>query len=220
MPGEAHAVGDGLGVEARRGTAGVGGVGDHARRARSRSDSRAWRRCRRRWRPGTACASSFCAFITSSMPCVAAERGCPSSRSASHRALSLSRSISSETSRLAWAYLIAPRLACAVFHARSSASVFTGAGGAERGEPRVEVALHAVLQHHRAVGVLALGPVGAAARAPGQEVVLRVGVDDARDVGRVDDLGALGLQHRDGVGHRLGLRLVQPAARFLLARHA
>ena len=42
------------------------------------------------------------------------------------------RSISSEMSSCDWPYLIAPAFVCAMFHSRSSVSVFTGAAGAER----------------------------------------------------------------------------------------
>ena len=52
---------------------------------------------------------------------------------------------------------------------------------------------------------------------PQQEVVLRILIDDARDVG-VDDGRAFFLEDLDRVGHRLGLRLVEAAARLLLAR--
>src|SRR5436190_603121 len=52
--------------------------------------------------------------------------------------------------------------------------------------------------------------------APQQEIVLRIRIDDARNVG-VDDGSAGFLQRLDRIGHRLGLRLVQAAARLLLA---
>src|SRR5262245_65975658 len=49
--------------------------------------------------------------------------------SASLRARSFSRSISSEMSSRDWPYLIAPAFACAWFHSRSPVSVFAGADG-------------------------------------------------------------------------------------------
>jgi hypothetical protein len=55
---------------------------------------------------------------------------------------------------------------------------------------------------------------GPSARSPQQEIVLRIRIDDARDVG-IDDDRAFLLQHFDGLGHRLRLRLVQAAARLL-----
>src|SRR5688500_8545114 len=76
--------------------------------------------------PGKNSASSLCCFITASMPCVAAS-AMSRLRSASHLARSVSRSSSSDRSRLACAYLIALRFEWAVLKARSSASVFTGA---------------------------------------------------------------------------------------------
>src|SRR5262249_57247648 len=82
---------------------------------------------------------------------------------------------------------------------------------AERGEPRVEVALHAVLQIHGAVLVLAAALVGARALTPEQEVVLRIGVDDTRDVRRIDDDGALRFQHCDRLLHRFLLIVGQAA---------
>src|SRR2546426_799765 len=50
-------------------------------------------------------------------------------RSASYRARPASTSISSEMSRFDWPNRIAPPLVCAMFHCRSSVSVFTGADG-------------------------------------------------------------------------------------------
>ena len=88
----------------------------------------------------------------------------------------------------------------------------------ERRQPGVEVALHPVLEHHRAVRVLALGVVQPAAGAPRQEVLRLVRIDDARNVGRIDDDGALTAQHVDRLGHRLRARLVQAAARLFRAR--
>ena len=85
--------------------------------------------------------------------------------------------------------------------------------GAERVEPLVEVALHAVLQVDRAVLVLAAPLVDARALAPQHEVVLRVLVDDARDVGGIDDDRALLLQHGNRLFHRLLLLVVEPTAR-------
>src|SRR6185369_3834933 len=83
---------------------------------------------------------------------------------------------------------------------------------AERLQPAVEVALHPVLQHNRAVLVLALRVVGARAAIPAQEVVLRILIDDARNVRGIDDDRALGLEDGNGVVHRLLLIGIQAVA--------
>ena len=136
------------------------------------------------------------------------------SRSACHFARSFSRSSRSELSRLACAYLIALRLACAVLNARSSASVFTGAAGPSEASHALKSRFMPYHSTDEQFG--SRGPLSHAA-APQQEVVLRILIDDARDVG-VDDGRAFFLEHLDRVGHRLGLRLVEAAARFLLSR--
>ena len=90
-------------------------------------------------------------------------------------------------SSCAWPYLIAPAFWCATFHCAQLGQRLDRRRCAERREPRVEVALHAVLEDDRAVGVPALRVVEAAADAPEQQVRRRVRRDDARDVGRIDD---------------------------------
>ena len=65
---------------------------------------------------------------------------------------------------------------------------------------------------------LPLALSSACADGPQQEVALRIGRDDARDVGRIDDDRALLLEHGDGLGHHLRLLGVQAAARSLRAR--
>ena len=85
------------------------------------------------------------------------------------------------------AYLMAPRLWCAVFHARSSASVFTGAAAPSDASQPLKSRFMPYFSTDGAVRVLALGAVGARARAPLRKLFFGVAVDDARDVGRVDD---------------------------------
>ena len=85
-------------------------------------------------------------------------------------------------------------------------------GCAQRGQPLVEVALHAVLEHHRTVFVLSLRVVGARAGVPTEEALLRILLDDARDVGWIDDDGALPLQNRDRLRHHLRRIGVETAA--------
>ena len=84
-------------------------------------------------------------------------------------------------------------------------------GGAEGGEPLVEIALHAVGEIDRAL--LALHVVHVGADAPEEVVVGGVLVDDAGDVGGIDDDRALRFEDVDRVIHRLGLLGIESAAR-------
>ena len=84
---------------------------------------------------------------------------------------------------------------------------------AEQRQPRVEVALHAVLEGDRAVGVASLGLLEATARIPVQEVVGGRRLHDAGNVGGIDDHGALRLEHGDDVVHRRLLRGRESTAR-------
>ena len=70
--------------------------------------------------------------------------------------------------------------------------------------------------------VFALRVLGARAEVPQRKAVVGVLGDEARDVRRIDDDGALLFQHRDRVGHHLGLFGIDAAARRRLAgqRHA
>src|SRR5262245_51367815 len=91
-------------------------------------------------------------------------------------------------------------------------------GGPEAREPFVEIALHAVLEDHRATRIHPLRPIGAPANLPAQEIPTDILVDYARNVGWIDDNGTSLPENRDGLGHRLRLLRVQPAARLLQAR--
>src|SRR5262249_38369054 len=84
-------------------------------------------------------------------------------------------------------------------------------------EPLVEVALHSVFEVDRAVLVLAASVVDAAAGVPQHEIVLRILVDHARDIRRIDNDGAALFQDGDRVVHHPSLRVVQPTPGILFA---
>ena len=117
-------------------------------------------------------------------------------------------------SRFDWPYFSEPAFLCAVFQSRSSVERLHRRRRAERRQPLVEVALHAVLERDRAVLVAAACVVGARADSPQRVVLLRILVDHARNVGGVDDDGAFALEHGDGLGHHLRLVGIQAAARL------
>ena len=94
-----------------------------------------------------------------------------------------------------------------------------GRGRSERREPRVEVALHSVLQIDRTVVVLAFCVVGARADSPEQKILLRILRGDAGDVGGIEDNRALLLQYGKRVFHHLQLIGVETAAETFRSRH-
>ena len=100
-----------------------------------------------------------------------------------------------------------------MFHSRSSVSDFTGAAAPSDASHALKSRFMPYLNDDRAVRVLAFRLVDAGADAPEQEVVAGVLVDDARDVGRIDDDRALLLEDRDRLGHHLRLIGVEAAAR-------
>ena len=95
---------------------------------------------------------------------------------------------------------------------------FHRCGGPETREPLVEIAFHSIFEDHRARFILALRPIGTAADRPAQKTPAFVPVDDARNVCRIDDDGALLLEDRDSFRHHLRLVGVEPAARLVQAR--
>ena len=165
-----------------------------ARAARGRAARRACAasaRHRCRWAPSSRTSLARSACIAPCRPC---------------------KSISSELSSCTWPYLSVPIDSRARFHARRSVSVFTGARRAERPQPRVEVALHAVLEDDGAVLVPSLAVAGTAADAPRQQV-LRSGSrrHNRRNVGRVHDRRALAAARPPSPRHHRALRVVQAA---------
>ena len=110
-------------------------------------------------------------------------------------------------------YLIAPRAGTRGVELPKLGQGLHGRAGTERAEPRVEVALHPVLEDDRALLVRALALRGARADRESQIVARLVRIDHARDDHRIDDDRALALEDLDRVGHRGGLRFVEPAPR-------
>ncbi len=90
---------------------------------------------------------------------------------------------------------------------------FQRSGVAKKRQPTTEVALHAVLVRHRAVRILPLRIVRSRADVPVEKVPGGIGVDDARDIRRVDDLGTLLPHDREGIIHRLALIGSEAASR-------
>ena len=88
---------------------------------------------------------------------------------------------------------------------------------AQRTEPLVEIALHAVFENHRAVRVLALGVFEAGTGAPLQQIILWIGRNDAGDVRGIDNHRALLFQRRDRFVHYFILIGIQALARFCFA---
>src|SRR5262249_46020889 len=87
--------------------------------------------------------------------------------------------------------------------------------GTEACEPLVEVAFHPVLGNDRAAGVRALLCADAIAILPVQIIPASVLLDDARNVGGIDDDGAPLLEHSDCISHRLDLVRIEPARPLL-----
>src|SRR5579864_2192846 len=81
----------------------------------------------------------------------------------------------------------------------------------------VEVALHAVLEVHRTVLVLAFRLVRTRTIGPQQEIVLWILAHEARNFGGIDDLRALLFQNRDGIRHHFRLIWIEAAAFPFLA---
>ena len=84
---------------------------------------------------------------------------------------------------------------------------------AKQRQPRVEVALHAVLEGDRAVGVTSLGLLEATAGIPIEEVVGRHRFHHAGNVCGIHDHRPLRLEHGDHVIHGRRLRRSESPAR-------
>ena len=137
----------------------------------------------------------------------------PSHRRRRARALSATRSISSEMSKRDCWYLIAPALACARFQSRCSFSVLTGADGPSDASHALKSRFMPYLKLIEQFASLPLACSAPEQKSHSGKLSFAVLGDEARDVGGIDDDRALLLQHRDGVGHHLRLFGVDAAAR-------
>ena len=91
---------------------------------------------------------------------------------------------------------------------------------AQGGQPRVEVALHAVLEDARAIRILSAGVVEATARIPVEQVVVGLRGNNAGNHHRIHDRRALRAQHCDHLIHHDPLRRRETATRpGAAARH-
>ena len=100
-------------------------------------------------------------------------------------------------SRFAWPYLIAPARWCAMFHCRSSVSVFTGALAPS---DLSHVLKSRFMPYLNAIEQSASRPFAWSSPLHGfqlRKLFAAHRVDDARNVGRIDDHRALLLEHRD-----------------------
>ncbi len=86
---------------------------------------------------------------------------------------------------------VAPALVWVMFHSRSAVRARDRRGGSERSQPLVEVALHAVLKNHGAACVLSFRVGHTGAGVPQEKIPVRVGRDNARDIGGSNDGCAL-----------------------------
>ena len=150
---------------------GCPGYSGSSRTARAPSGSRALNAMPALAAPGNSSASRLFAFSAASIPVVPPSR-MSRARSSSYFARSFSRSILSEASSCDWPYLIVAHLLVRRVPLAQLGQRLDRRGRPERGQPLVEVALHAVVQHARLSGQ--------------QQVVLRVVGDHAGDVD-VDD---------------------------------
>ncbi len=155
--------------------------------------------------------------MTASMPSVPLSRT-SFARSAWYRARSPRTSISSEMSSRAWPYLMAPARWWATFHRRNSASVFTGAAAPSEAshalKSRFMPYLNTTEQSASFPFALSSPPqVDQLRKFDSRSLVITLGMSAGSTM-----IGSLLLQNLDGLGHHLGLRLVQAAPRLARAR--